>query len=164
MLLQARFLTFGNSSGVRSKLPGEQPHSSFLLHDCEQRDTTALCSLAMHDGDRQYTNSQCLLCGLVRTASRLHNLGHCEPVRPVQLVLIVPVVQTVSEPDAPNNVEVSSSPSHQMPVAVNLDVLQKHVRAYLPPTMALQHETPGHTNLVSPFLQLRAVFIVEVPQ
>lgn len=70
----------------------------------------------------------------------------CEDAGPDQLKLVLTPVQAMTEPHSPNNVEVCSGSSHEMP-----------------PSMSLKEDTPRQANLVAPLAQTGAVDIVQSP-
>lgn len=110
----------------------------------------------LHPGEQ--SSSQCLLCVLpCRPAGMavaggfplLHNCGHGQPTRPHKLILVLTVVQTMPQPNAPNQVEVRPSTRHQVPAFVSNNQYLND-SCDLPPAMSLQDEAPWHPNLPTP--------------
>lgn len=65
---------------------------------------------------------------------------------PYHLKLVLAAIQTMSEPDTPDDVKIRTNTSHEMP-----------------PTMSFGDYSPGQPNLMSPLPQLRAVDVVQRP-
>lgn len=111
---------FGNSSGVPS-CPVEAPTPSFLLHICTTQlflPNISKYANSAHIIIGAYTSCNLLCCHVCRFL-RLDDLWHGEPVWPVQLVLVVPIVEAMSQPNTPDDIEVCSCTCHKMPAKVS---------------------------------------------
>ena len=76
-----------------------------------------------------------------------HFRNGCHQTRPDELDFVLHALEVVSQPDAPDEIEVCASASHEMP-----------------PAVSFEQNAPWKAEFVSPSLEFRAVDVVEVPE
>lgn len=85
------------------------------------------------------------------TLGPLHHTGRGPEIWPYQLILVLSVVETMPQPDAPDDVVVGTNSRHEVPTSCQPEVSFVHMcDRDLPPPVTFEDKAPRHTHLPSP--------------